>query len=165
MLEIYPTRLLNNLQIQHILGHWRTKPSFVKRKSLHKTTIQYAMTGAFFRCCIPRPLHEMVCEIGRRHFASSMIRVTYNVGEVLPQAPEGPWVLGRRFRCIVPLTEWSPAQGCTVFANHPEVAWLAPGRLLAISGNERSKELANAASTSRVFLFIHITSLGSSGKL
>jgi hypothetical protein len=153
MLEIYPTRLLDSNQVHHILSHWSLKPSFVKRKTVRGNSIHYALTGAFFRCCIPRSLHDVVFDLGRRHFGDSMLKVAYNIGEVVPGLPEGPWVSPTGFSCIVPLTELT-----TVVANHPEVAWLSPGRLFAFCRNERSKELANTASTPRFFLFIHVTS-------
>lgn len=161
MLEIYPTRLLNAAQVHHILSSWRMKSSFTKGKTIQGGSIHYALTGAFFRSCIPRHLHEVVYEQGKRHFRTSMLKFAYNICEIVPGAPEGAWHTDRRFRCIVPLTEPSPLHGYTRFHNHPEVFGLRPGRLVTVCGNEKHKEMSNNAQTSRLFLYIHVFSSNS----
>ncbi len=154
MLEIYPTHLLTNEQVHHIRSHWGINPHFVKRKTLRGNIVHYSLTNAFFRYCIPRTLHDVVYDLGRRHFGDSMLKVSYSIVEVVTGGPAGPWISKRKsFSCIVPLTAPTPA-----IANHPEVEWLSPGRLFTIGGDEWMAALTNAASAPRLFLSIHVTS-------
>lgn len=156
MLEIYPTRLLNAAQVHHILSSWRMKSSFTKRLAVRDNGVHYALTSVFFRSCVPRQLHEAVFEQGKRHFRSSMLKFAYNICEIVPGAPHGPWLTDRRFRCIVPLTSFDTKHGYTAFRNHPEITVLKPGRLVAVCGNETYRELGNDGSTSRIFLYVHV---------
>lgn len=157
MIEIYPTRLLTPLQIQHILENWNRRSFFVKKTIWKENGTHYAMSSAFFRSCIPLTLHDMIYELGKRRFASTnMLRVRYHIAEVPPGAREGSWTTEQGFRCIVPLTEWSWSSH-TAIRRHPELSWLTPGRLCMLSGNESTKELANPSSFPRIALTIHIS--------
>lgn len=161
MILVLPTRVLNAAQVQYILEHWCTRRSFVRKHSPMLGGMSHAMTCAFFRACIPRTLHDAIYDLAKRHFGSAMLRISYNITTIPAGSTEGPWKTCRGFHCIVPLTEWKVSSRIA-FQHHPEMTWLSPGRLAVVTGSELCKELANASSSPRITLHVHVTTM--SGK-
>lgn len=154
MLELYPTRVLTNEQMEHIVECWQRK-ALVQSCKRDRRTWVYVMKAAFFQQCIPRLLHDVVFQ----HFADAnwsktvtAHRFVYAVVSTLPSAGEGagPWRPCHGPRYLVPLTGnlgWR-------FRDHPEVVGVKRGRLVAIHGQEMYREAEHIDKLPRLLLSI-----------
>lgn len=158
MLEIHPIHVLSKFQIKHILTCWKHRPSFIKSTRVQEGKVCHTMTSKFFWSCVPHTLHDLVFEHFKRHRPSSLcFRFLYHMHEIQPGTKEdADWLFNKHVRYMIPLTSDTATHGHTIFKNHPDIPQMSPGRLIFVQGKEKYKELANSASTSRIFLSIHV---------
>jgi hypothetical protein len=169
MLELYPTKVLSPLQIEHILRHWRKKAFLKTTKRDHRAWL-HIMKASFFQHCIPRLLHDVVFDQSAAHTESAR-RFVYAIREVPAHAhtktsmtttststgANAPhrnrtWHPCPGPRYIVPLTGDLGVR----FRDHPEVHGISRGRLVIIKECEMYRDMENLDKMPRLLLCISL---------